>query len=868
MALTVGELNAVLSVDDRTVAPALRRAEEAVRQAGQRMGADAERAGQQVGSDLGEGIVQGADGRLRNARGQFVAAGRRAGEAVGDGLTDTAADGADEAVAETESRLDRMKLVAAGIGLAAGALLMEGLNQALEQSQIAGRLGAQLGATPAEAQRYGKLAGKLYANAVTADFQSAADAISATMRAGIAPPQATEKQLESLATKVSDLSTTFELDLGQTANAVGQAIKTGLAKDGVEAIDVFTRGMQVMGPRADDLMDTFNEYSTIFRQTGIDAKTATGLLSQGMKAGARDTDVIADSIKEFVLITQGGGKEVDAAFKKIGLSGGAMQKAFVQGGPAARKALDQVFDRLRTIKDPADRAQIALTLFGTKAEDTQKALFALDPSSAVKALGDVGGSADKMGNTLRDNAGAKVEQFKRQAMQGLIDLLGTRVIPVLERVFNFVQKHSSSFKVAAVAVSAVLIPALTLLGVTATVTATRVVAGWVASGAAALRSAAVQVAAALRVAGSWAMMAARAVAAWTLMAARSVASAAIVAASWMGAALRGMITFAAQVLRTAAVAVAQFALMAARAIAWAAIMAAQWLIAMGPVGWIIAAVIALAALIIANWDKISAWTSQAWDWIWSKIQQVGQMIVNFFLNWTLPGLLIKHWDKIKSTAISMWNALVNWVKGIPGRIYNLFLNWTLPGLIIKHWQSIKTGVINKATEMVNWVRGLPGMIGRALGNLAGLLVDKGRDVVRGLWAGIRGMGGWLRGQLMSFARNMIPGPIARALGIASPSKVMAKEVGRWIPAGLVQGIESGAPAVDATMAGLVTPPRPAMAGAGGALSAASGGTRAGGPTVRIELSSSGSALDDWLMERLRKGIQVRGGNVQLVLGKT
>ncbi|MFH8717232.1 phage tail tape measure protein [Streptomyces zaomyceticus] len=745
MALTVGELSAVLSIDDRAVDPALRRAETAVREAGQHMGDDAERAGEEVGEELGEGIVRGVDGRLRNARGHFVRAGQQAGAAVGEALAEEAADGADQAVEETGSRLEKLKMAAAAAGLAAGAVLAAGFAQTMEQSQIKSRLGAQLDATPAEAERYGKIAGKLYADAVTADFQTAADAVSATMRAGIAPTGATEAQLQSLSTKVSDLASTFELDLGQTANAVGQAMKNGLAKDGTEALNVFTRGMQVMGPRADDLMDTFNEYGTIFRQTGIDARTATGLLSQGLAAGARDTDVIADSIKEFVLITQGGGEEVDKAFKKIGLSGKGMQKAFTEGGPAARKALDQVFDRLRTMKDPTDRAQVALALFGTKAEDTQKALFALDPSKAAAALGTVGGAADKVGSSLRDNAGVKVEQFKRQAMQGLVDVLGTRVIPMLEKVFGFVQEHGGAFKVAAIAITSVLIPALTLLAVHAMVKMSVVVWAWMTSGAASIKAAATHVSSALATAGAWTMMALRATGSFLATAASATANALRTAAAWAAAGVRMTVTFLASVLRVAAVTIAQFAMMAGRAIVWAATMAAQWLIAMGPIGWIIAAVIGLVALVIANWDKIKKYTVQAWDAIWKGIKQVGQFILNYIVGWKLVSYFLQHWDRIKS------------------------------------------GVAAKGGQLLAWFKGLPGRLSSALGSLGSLLYDKGVNVVQGLWRGIQSMGGWIRGQIMSWARNMIPGPIAEALGINSPSKV-TKAQGQWIARGLVEGL--------------------------------------------------------------------------------
>src|SRR5690606_1536135 len=130
--------------------------------------------------------------------------GRQAGDAAGDGMRDGASEGADGAVDGAESKLGRLKVAAAGIGLAAGAALVAGMTEALEQGKVVGRLQAQLGATPAEAQRLGKIAGRLYSNAITEDFQGAADAIQATMRAGLLPPDATNKQIESISTRLSD----------------------------------------------------------------------------------------------------------------------------------------------------------------------------------------------------------------------------------------------------------------------------------------------------------------------------------------------------------------------------------------------------------------------------------------------------------------------------------------------------------------------------------------------------------------------------------------------------------------------------------------------------------------------------------------
>nr|WP_240981173.1 phage tail tape measure protein [Streptomyces sp. N502] len=798
--MTVGELTGIITIDDRAVNPALRRAENALRASGQRMGDEADRAGQQAGQQLGDGIVRGADGRLRNARGQFVAAGRRAGDALGDGLSDAAADGADDAVEQTESRLAGLKVAAAAAGLAAGAVMMDAFGQALEQSQITGRLGAQLGATPAEAQRYGKLAGELYADAVTADFQSAADAISAVMRAGIAPPDATNTQLKQIATNVSDLASTFELDLGQTANAVGQILKTGLAKDGVQAVDALTAGLQQMGPRADDIADTFNEYSTIFRQMGIDVTQATGLLSQGMKAGARDTDVIADSLKEFVLITQGGGEEVDEAFKKIGLSGKEMQKAFVEGGPQARSALDKVFDGLRGMKNETDRNAVALELFGTKSEDTQKALLALDPSAAANALGQVGGAADKMGDSLRDNAGANLTRFKNTAQQTLVDFMGGQVIPALIQFGKWLKNNEDTVKAVAATITGVLGVAFTFMTINATKAAIASVRAWFMTGTGAGAAAARHVAAAGTVVASWLRMAAVATAQGARIAAVAVASAARTAAAWVASAARMTATWLVSMLRVAATTIAQFALMAARAVAWAAVMAAQWLIAMGPIGWVIAAVVGLVAVIIANWDTVKRWTGKIWDWVMSKIAgAVGRILGAVRFLRQIPGWVSGWFGQMRDLAIRKALEMLAWLQGLPRRAYQVLsaLASYLRSRAASAGAALVTATTRKLTEAINWIKGLPRRAASALGNLGSVLASAGRSLIQGFIDGIKGMFGSVKSTLGGLTSSLTSWK-----GPESLDKRLLTPAGRLLIEGFQKGINLQTPALRKQLQGL------------------------------------------------------------------
>ncbi|MFB7452845.1 phage tail tape measure protein [Streptomyces sp. NPDC056194] len=756
MALTVGELLATISVDDAPARAGMQRTEAQMQQTGDTIVAEADRAGAEAGQALGDGIEQGAEQGAEQGSGALAAFGW------------------------------------AAAGAAVGAALMVGISEAMEQGQIKATLNAQLGATGPAAEKYGQAAGALYADAIVDSVQTGADIVKGIAQQGLLPPEATQEQITTMGKRVADTAAVMGEDVSAVARAVGTMLKTGVAKSADEAMDVLVRGTQTGTNAAEDLLDTFSEYSTQFRDLGLDAQTAMGLMQQGLQGGARDADTVADGLKEFAIRAKDMSEGSVEAFKAIGLNATEMAATFTEGGPKATAALDTVLTRLKGIEDPAKRNALAVGLFGTKAEDLQGALWSLDPSTAVAALGQVKGATDAAGDTMRDTAANRLEAFKRGLMQGLVDVIGTYVVPALmsladgavkvgqgiQAAAQFIADNKVIFGSIATVITVVILPALIQWAIQQGITATAVVTGWATSATASVTSAATQVA------SSWAT-----IGGWVAMGARAVAAGAIVVGQWV--------------------------LMATQSLIQAARMAGAWLIAMGPIGLVIAAVVGLVVLIIKYWDDIVAATTKAWDWLWTKLKDIGKAIVDWFMNWTIFGTIIKHWDAIKAGTQRVWDATVAWVKAIPGKIVDFFLNWTLVGLIIQHWDSIKTGVIKKAAELIVWVRDLPGRITSSLGNLKDLLIDKGKDLIRGLLNGVKSMGSWLKDQLMSFASSMIPGPIADALGIHSPSRVLADRVGRWIPPGIVKGIDKTKGQVATAMSNLVpTPDVPAFAGMG------------------------------------------------------
>ncbi|GAA3527880.1 phage tail tape measure protein [Streptomyces osmaniensis] len=334
-----------------------------------------------------------------------------------------------------------LKKGVAGVAAGAGVLFAAGFAEAVEQDKSNAKLGAQLGLTEKESARAGKIAGSVYAKGYGESIDQVNDSLKALAQNGVASINAPKKELTGLSKAALNLAETFDADVGESTKAVGQLIRTGLVKDGKAGFDLLTAGFQSGADKAGDLIDTVNEYSTQWRKAGLDGATAIGLINQALQAGARDGDIAADAIKEFSIRAVDGSKTTGDGFKALGLNADDMAGKFAKGGKAATGVLDLTLDRLRGIKDPVLQSQIAVQLFGTQAEDLGQALLAMDPSSAAKGLGQVGGAADKMGKTLHNTASNQIEVFKRQALQGLANFADKYALPALKSFGTFLNDY-------------------------------------------------------------------------------------------------------------------------------------------------------------------------------------------------------------------------------------------------------------------------------------------------------------------------------------------------------------------------------------------------------------------------------------------
>lgn len=330
----------------------------------------------------------------------------------------------DRASAALNRMRGKFEAASTAIGAGVAAALGVGLAEAMDVSAASDKLAAQLGVGPAEAAALSKVSAKVYQSAWGESTTQVNDAIRGVYQ-NIGNTDTANGGVERLTTKTLALAEAFDQDVNMATAAVGQMMKTGMAKNADEAFDIITRGFQTGVNKSDDFLETLNEYGTKFRDLGISGQMATGLLSQGLKAGARDADLVADAIKEFSIRAIDGSKATAEGFTAIGLNAGDMSRKIGAGGKTASDALDLTLDKLRAMEDPVARDAAAVALFGTQAEDLGDSLFALDPSAAVGALGQVKGAAEDMSTTLADNPAAALEEFKRKAVGKLSEIAGT-----------------------------------------------------------------------------------------------------------------------------------------------------------------------------------------------------------------------------------------------------------------------------------------------------------------------------------------------------------------------------------------------------------------------------------------------------------
>lgn len=717
-----------------------------------------------------------------------------------------------------ESNGSKMGTALAGAGAAAGALagaaLMSTFMQAMDMSEATTRLEAQLANTTADVGAATDAMKNVFTSGWGESATEVGDAIK-SVTLNMDEFTGNQQGLEDMTTKAMGLAKTFDQDLNTATAAAGQMVKTGMAKDFDEAMDLIAAGLGSVANKSDDLLETFNEYSTQFRRLGLDGKTAMGLISQGLENGARDSDAVADALGIFGEVALKGGKQVNDAFGSIGLNGEDIGRRMRAGGDTATGALQDTMDALRGTDDATVRLGAAQTLFGDLANTQADALYALDPASAAAAGGfdNVAGSADKVVKKLESSPAMKMNAFKRGVQQNVIDFLGGTVLPA---VSDFKDRFQEEF------------------------------GGMWAEAGKGGQEGANRIASFLQILGT------------TIVSKiREFAPKAVSALAGLGQRM------AEYVMANPVAAFKIVAIGSAMLIAFAALPA---IIAGGIAVAAVSMMVGFVGRMLSALDEnLPKWWKSMTGWFSTKASQAGSLLSG--LGSAIGSWFGGLWSRNISGPISrQWNQYIGSVQTLPGRTGAALggLGSRLASSASSHWQRFKDASAAKATALIGWVNGLPGRISRGLGSTGRLLYDKGADTIRGLWNGIKGMGGWLYSKVANFVSSNVVDAAVSLLKIGSPSKLMADAVGHWIPAGIAVGAEDNRGVLDNTMTSLVDPSLAAPAPRRGVAPLLGG--QAGGGVLTVRYDTSGAY--DELLRLLRKMVHVEGGgDVQSALGR-
>lgn len=303
--------------------------------------------------------------------------------------------------------------LATGSGiLYAGARMVAPQMAAQQQGAL---IAAQGGEDIGRAEQYAAIIRSIRADGLSSDMAAIGTAVAAVNSTLGALGEIGSAELERASRQALDLATVLGGDVAQHVQTVGILMQNGMAKSSDEAFDLLTAGLQKVSTQMrGEMPDILEEYSTHFRGMGFSGKEAMNLLVAMAKQGKFALDKTGDAVKEFSIRGSDMSKASVEAYEAIGLSAEQMSSAIAAGGEKARAALQQTTKGLLAIKDPAERANTAIALFGTPVEDLavdQIPAFLEALGSSADNLGDVTGAAGQLGKTLRDNLGGDIERL-------------------------------------------------------------------------------------------------------------------------------------------------------------------------------------------------------------------------------------------------------------------------------------------------------------------------------------------------------------------------------------------------------------------------------------------------------------------------
>lgn len=260
----------------------------------------------------------------------------------------------------------------------------------------------------------------------------------------------------------------------------------------------------------------------------------------------------------------------------------------------------------------------------------------------------------------------------------------------------------------------------------------------------------------------------------------------------------------------------------------------------------------------AVWGAVSKAFSAAWDGIKKAAEAVIKFLTPFVTAWmnaqktiittgwnVIKTIITTVWNFIKAGAQAAWNAItaiirtavnaivaiINGVKAVVDRVRGFF-------------NELKRAAEGGTGSLISFVRGIPGRVIGAIGNLGGMLYNKGRELIQGFINGIRSM----LGVVANTARNIVnsvtrflPGSPAKEGPLSGRGYVVyrGQHLVQDFASGIVGTADAARRAVERTMSGIASAV-PTSGGAGVAAATAGMATATIAPPAPAAVAGGGA----------------------------
>lgn len=618
----------------------------------------------------------------------------------------------------------------AAAAAAVGSAIGTGITSALDTINLQGTLQAKLGSGSQAAKNAGVVAGNLYNDGWGESLEDIGNTV-ATVSQAIRGIGQDDLQVVSRATEL--WSQTFDTDVSEGVRGV-KVLMDQFGLSSRDATDLMTKGMQNGLNYTSELADNLSEYSGRWAEAGVSAQDYFSMLQAGVDNGAYSLDKVGDFLNEFLTSLSDGRMEGSLASFSQGTQD--VFNAYKNGGATAQQVLNAVIGEMNGMTNETQRATIASTLWSSLGEDNAWGM--------IGALANVSNSyGDVSGATLQAmNDSQTLGQQFDSVMRTMSSALGSVFMPVMQQVATGLSNFANGFQQMMMFVDLTpltnmvsgLFTALTPLGTLITNIA-QIVLPIIQTALNAvipvLTNIITVVSSVMNTIGTTVSPVLQGVATIVQTVLPVIQA---VFQSW-GSAIQGVINAVFPFIQTVVTSV------------------------MNVVNAIISTV--LAAI---NGD---------WSGVWEGIQNIVSSV----------------WDGIQNIVSGAINAVSGVISSVLNGIRGIFSSvWNgIKGAVSSAWSGITSAVSSGVSSMMNFITSIPSRIMGVFSGAGSWLLSAGKNIIQGLINGItNAIGG-----AISAVKDAVSGIIDGAkslLGIASPSKVFDREIGRMIPAGLGRGV--------------------------------------------------------------------------------